>query len=805
VLDVAEEQPEGAIFLIPIRLEECDVPEKLQPLHWVNYKDEGSYERLIRALNSRFQSLGTKYSSSVDAASQTELVTRPLIPAAQASRPYAFERFGGALVAACFHEDGQHVWAGGENGRILRSEDGGKTWERVVLGRGHPIVLAIRFPGDVDRGWALALDGASSAIYKTSNGGRDWTRAASFHHIIAGDFVMHRNGQNGWAFAVEGGLIATTNGWQSWNRIEMPPFAEFLRQSSWPHGLAVGDHGRFVGISPRRTGFDLDNWLSIYGRLSRRVATLGERAVSLSAGSPGQRFSIGIWNGEARDSPPLPVDVIKEAGSWSCPSFDVALGPSYEHIHILLTHGALLQSTDGVATWRLQRPAGERSLNALAVQPCGSKGILAGDNELILLSTDNGVTWSPVHDPLDGEVGDLFSVAMDSSGRTVCIVGAGRRLLRSENFGRTWRQSQFEEEVTKVVFTGGNTGWAWPCCVPLLRTRDGGRNWMPVKLGTDSRGASISEVCFDPSGKRGWVTARHGGQFFFTEDSGETWQEGRARTYPESREDFPGIAWQPVWDRVWFVGYDLGHDDSLISRACRSVYPYSEFEPMIIPIAAPVFRLWFSPSGKIGFALSNTGVARSTDGGETWEACPLSEEFAMAHGFWFDREGRTGLVYGLLKNPSDNNDLLRTADGGQTWFAARFDKRNLTEYSDLAFSDDCSYGWLVGANGFVYSASLPDSPPVIHQFAVSRKTGALELRVETPGVEPEEVVVDIAVSGPGLDFVQDKVRRRFRFPDLPKVPKWSPAMFLPGQSYHFQLQVSNGWNIASQELVLRPC
>ena len=32
-LDMAAEQPEGHIFLIPVRLEECDVPERLKPMH----------------------------------------------------------------------------------------------------------------------------------------------------------------------------------------------------------------------------------------------------------------------------------------------------------------------------------------------------------------------------------------------------------------------------------------------------------------------------------------------------------------------------------------------------------------------------------------------------------------------------------------------------------------------------------------------------------------------------------------------------------------------------------------------------
>jgi hypothetical protein len=57
-LDVADQQPEGAIFLIPVRLEECEVPERLRQLQWVNYFDERGYERLLSALKHRSSELG---------------------------------------------------------------------------------------------------------------------------------------------------------------------------------------------------------------------------------------------------------------------------------------------------------------------------------------------------------------------------------------------------------------------------------------------------------------------------------------------------------------------------------------------------------------------------------------------------------------------------------------------------------------------------------------------------------------------------------------------------------------------------
>jgi hypothetical protein len=49
-LDVADEQPQGRIFVIPVRLIDCDVPDRLKKWQWVNLFEDGGFERLVRAL-----------------------------------------------------------------------------------------------------------------------------------------------------------------------------------------------------------------------------------------------------------------------------------------------------------------------------------------------------------------------------------------------------------------------------------------------------------------------------------------------------------------------------------------------------------------------------------------------------------------------------------------------------------------------------------------------------------------------------------------------------------------------------------
>jgi outer membrane protein assembly factor BamD (BamD/ComL family) len=57
-LDIAEEKPEGTIFLIPARLEDCVVPERLSRWQWVDLYEENGFIRLLRSLKLRADAVG---------------------------------------------------------------------------------------------------------------------------------------------------------------------------------------------------------------------------------------------------------------------------------------------------------------------------------------------------------------------------------------------------------------------------------------------------------------------------------------------------------------------------------------------------------------------------------------------------------------------------------------------------------------------------------------------------------------------------------------------------------------------------
>ena len=57
-LDAADEKPEGTIFIIPARFENCEVPERISKYQWVDLFSPEGYKRLLKALQARANTIG---------------------------------------------------------------------------------------------------------------------------------------------------------------------------------------------------------------------------------------------------------------------------------------------------------------------------------------------------------------------------------------------------------------------------------------------------------------------------------------------------------------------------------------------------------------------------------------------------------------------------------------------------------------------------------------------------------------------------------------------------------------------------
>jgi hypothetical protein len=58
VAAVADEKPVDKIFIIPVRIEDVDVPKHLSKWHWVNLFEQDGYQRLIESLKIHTDPMG---------------------------------------------------------------------------------------------------------------------------------------------------------------------------------------------------------------------------------------------------------------------------------------------------------------------------------------------------------------------------------------------------------------------------------------------------------------------------------------------------------------------------------------------------------------------------------------------------------------------------------------------------------------------------------------------------------------------------------------------------------------------------
>jgi len=65
-LDVAAEQPEDSIFIVPLRVENCLVPDRLRRQQWVDFFDQGGFTRLANSLNRRALELGLRRPQTIN-------------------------------------------------------------------------------------------------------------------------------------------------------------------------------------------------------------------------------------------------------------------------------------------------------------------------------------------------------------------------------------------------------------------------------------------------------------------------------------------------------------------------------------------------------------------------------------------------------------------------------------------------------------------------------------------------------------------------------------------------------------------
>lgn len=300
----------------------------------------------------------------------------------------------------------------GYNGRILRSEDGGQTWQEVP----SPVDFSLNQVSFVgDHGWAVGHQGT---VIHSRDGGKTWAKqqADTDKAIFSVSFV---DNLHGWAAGDESTLLWTDNGGETWHveRIEVSQVGlseemslavpdiiyygiQFIDRE---HGWMVGEYGNI-----RYTSDGGKTWDSQHQSLLDALAEQG-----------GSRdvMTLGAWF----------------RVHFTDPNNGILVGAG----------GAVAVTDDGGQTWRWVSREGMKpdipNLHLYDVAMPGQNGrvVAVGTNGLVLTSENGGVDWQPAKVP-GGVFTWINGLSFGDNGKGVLVGGKGIILL-TEDGGQTWR------------------------------------------------------------------------------------------------------------------------------------------------------------------------------------------------------------------------------------------------------------------------------------------------------------------------------------------------------------------------------
>jgi photosystem II stability/assembly factor-like uncharacterized protein len=165
-----------------------------------------------------------------------------------------------------------HLWAPNPERGVYRSTDGGQTWKQVLtrgnnagaidlaMDPSNPRVLYAAFWDASRKPWRLDSGGPNSGIWKSTDGGDNWTdisRSPGLPRGVLGRIgltVSPANPDRIWAIveASDGGVFRSDNGGRNWTRLNEQ---NILRQRAWYYSHIFADPKNADTVYALNTGF----------------------------------------------------------------------------------------------------------------------------------------------------------------------------------------------------------------------------------------------------------------------------------------------------------------------------------------------------------------------------------------------------------------------------------------------------------------------------------------------------------------------------------------------------------------------
>ena len=527
------------------------------------------------------------------------------------------------------------------------------SWTAIGPDGGNVRTLATSpaLPGRIFAG----LVGSGYGIFRSTDRGRTWGAAADQLGRLVLDLAVSADGSAIYA-ATATGLLKSTDGGALWPALD-------ARQ---------GTAYTLVATHPRRAGIVFAVRAGVLYRSTNggvaRQAVAGPEGVQALAFSPGGRTVAhagadnGLWTSTDDGRTWANVDLGPGA---STPVQAIAVDPRDPRVlyaGVRFNRRVLFKSTDGGATWRLSQRGLPLTnglvpiVTDLAVDPADSSVVYAVVGGELYRSVNAGRDWALLPAKLPGRlIADLETTPYGLLAATQAGV------LHSANRGLTWQlrtDGMVATSITGLAIDHQEPArlYAADASVGIFKTASQGRPWLrlgeieellswarPLQVDPDDPqivyAGSVAAVAKSTNGGRRW--ALHGSLGCIVV----------SRLFIDPRET----------SRLFATGPFITSGCGQLPDACtffRSLDAGESWECVQGGLPRFAFPLGIEPFSSNVFAVFNSGLWRSTDGGTTWSL--LSDHLA-ALSF-----AASPLVEGTLWI-GQRGAVARSRDGGQTW------------------------------------------------------------------------------------------------------------------------------------------
>ncbi|HSS78577.1 MAG TPA: hypothetical protein VLV54_17760 [Thermoanaerobaculia bacterium] len=376
----------------------------------------------------------------------------------------------------------------------------------------------------------------------------------------------------------------------------------------------------------------------------------------------------------------------------------------------------VLRSDDRGATWQRlpPLPPPTQALYELDVDPVDPNRIYALGYYVFdilsyptfLRSTDGGKSWISV---------DLqdFAFKLQIDGRAPWVVYRLHEQgpMRSHDYGATWEPATaglpahvtFSDMVldpaTRTLLLAGLSGSLSRPLGQVWRSADGGTSWTKLS----ERSSAIQPLALDRTLPGRVYAGANDVGLLVSVDSGQHWQVANAGFVPLGAYE---VAFDPRTPRTLYevteiTGLDFYFLDTQIARSqdggatWERWTPYDENGPL-----SQVGGLAIDPFAAGSLYISAPWPAHSVDGGKTWRSLnSLPAGFEIESGILVDPL-HAGTLF-LAGHLNDRDVVLRSADGGTSW-ATVLDRGESASFAGTLFADPTSPGVLLagGRGGF---------------------------------------------------------------------------------------------------------